>query len=166
MNWKLRMKNKTTLTAIIGVALLLIKQIADLFGLNLDQQIEQIADILGTVILLFVALGVVNDPTTYGVKDTDLAKGYGKPRNPYLTPVDFVKTDKDTDDHLAPESKAKTLETFDTDDPFTDDSDEVEFDVADDEPDENQKRGASAYHDDEVLKVSDHNGSETDETRG
>lgn len=59
---------------------------------------------------------------------------------------------------LAPERKAKDVEEFDTSEPFTDDSDEVEFDVADYEYDEELKRGASRYHDDEVLKVSDEDG--------
>ena len=59
---------------------------------------------------------------------------------------------------LAPERKTKKVEEFDTSQPFTDDSDEVEFDVADYEDDEELKRGASRYHDDEVLKVSDEDG--------
>ena len=59
---------------------------------------------------------------------------------------------------LAPERKTKKVEEFDTSQPFTDDTDEVEFDVADYEYDEELKRGASRYHDDEVLKESEEDG--------
>ena len=57
-----------------------------------------------------------------------------------------------------PERKELTPTNFDTSQPFTDDTDEVEFDVADYEYDEELKRGASRYHDDEVLKESEENG--------
>ena len=63
-----------------------------------------------------------------------------------------------SDEKVTPERKEITPEEFDTSEPFTDDTDEVEFDVADYEYDEELKRGASRYHDDEVLKVSDENG--------
>ena len=76
-------------------------------------------------------------------------------------PVDFVKPPQKEDENVAPEAKAKEIEDFDTNQPFTDDSDEVDFDVADDEVDETLKRGASAYHDDQILKEDDENASET-----
>lgn len=91
MNWKLRFKNKPTLVAIVGACLLLVKQVTELFGLDLSAQLEQIADILGTIILLLVTVGIINDPTTEGVNDTELVKQYNKPRKQGLMPVDFVK---------------------------------------------------------------------------
>ena len=66
-----------------------------------------------------------------------------------------------SDNDISPERKELTPTNFDTSQPFTDDSDEVEFDVADYEYDEELKRGASRYHDDEVLKVSDEDDSTT-----
>ncbi|MCG7342500.1 phage holin [Staphylococcus auricularis] len=161
MNWKLRFKNKPTLVAIVGACLLLVKQVTELFGLDLSAQLEQIADILGTLILLLVTVGIINDPTTEGVNDTELVKQYNKPRKQGLMPVDFVKPPQKEDENVAPEAKAKEIEDFDTNQPFTDDSDEVDFDVADDEVDETLKRGASAYHDDQILKEDDENASET-----
>lgn len=161
MNWKLRVKNKTTLAAIVGVCLLLVKKVTESFGLDLSAQLEQIADILGTIILLLVTLGVLNDPTTEGINDTELVKQYNKPRKQGLMPVDFVKPPQKDDENVAPEAKVKEIEDFDTNQPFTDDSDEVDFDVADDEADETLKRGASAYHDDQILKEDDENASET-----
>ena len=53
---------------------------------------------------------------------------------------------------LAPERKAKDVEEFDTSQPFTDDSDEVEFDVADYEDEREVALGESNFHDDSELK--------------
>ena len=63
-----------------------------------------------------------------------------------------------SDNDISPERKELTPTEFDTSQPFTDDTDEVEFDVADYEYDEELKRGASRYHDDEVLKESEKDG--------
>lgn len=53
---------------------------------------------------------------------------------------------------LAPERKTKKVEEFDTSQPFTDDSDEVEFDVADYEDEREVALGESRFHDDSELK--------------
>lgn len=144
MNLILRLKNKTTLTAIVGAVFLFIKQITEAFGIDLSTQLEQISGLVGAVITLLVTLGVVIDPTTKGVKDSGITKTYTKPRDENVNPVEYQK-DTNT---LMPEE-------YDTSQPFTDDTDEVEFDVANYEDDETLMRGQSKYHDDEVLKVSD-----------
>ena len=157
MNFILRLKNKATLTAIVGAILLFIKQITEAFGIDLSAQIEQISGLVGAVITLLVGLGVVVDPTSKGVKDSGITKTYTKPRDENIDPVEYQKVV--SDEKVTPERKELTPTEFDTSEPFTNDTDEVEFDVADYEYDEELKRGASRYHDDEVLKVSDENGS-------
>ena len=156
MNFILRLKNKATLTAIVGAILLFIKQITEAFGIDLSAQIEQISGLVGAVITLLVGLGVVVDPTSKGVKDSGIAQTYSKPRDENENPVEYQKVA--SDEKVTPERKELTPTEFDTSEPFTDDTDEVEFDVADYEYDEELKRGASRYHDDEVLKVSDEDG--------
>lgn len=159
MNWKLRIKNKTVLTGIIGALLLFIKQVTELFGLDLSTQLEQISALAGTIITLLVGLGVIVDPTSKGIKDSGIVQTYTKPRDENIDPVEYQKVV--SDDDITPERKELAPEEFDTSEPFTDDTDEVEFDVADYEYDEELKRGASRYHDDEVLKVSDEDDSKT-----
>ena len=66
INWKLRFKNKATLLAIAGTLILLAQQL----GLKLPDNIE---DVVNTVLTLLVLLGVVNDPTTVGLKDSNKA---------------------------------------------------------------------------------------------
>ncbi|MFB2226566.1 phage holin [Staphylococcus aureus] len=147
MNFILRLKNKATLTAIVGAIFLFIKQITEAFGIDLSAQIEQISGLVGAVITLLVGLGVVVDPTSKGVKDSGITKTYTKPRDENVNPVEYQK-----------DTNTLTPEEYDTSQPFTDDTDEVEFDVADYEGDETLMRGQSKYHDDEMLKVSDEDG--------
>ena len=73
INWKLRFKNKATLIAISSTVILLAQQL----GLKLP---DNIADVVNTVLTLLVLLGVVNDPTTAGLKDSETALTYDKPK--------------------------------------------------------------------------------------
>ena len=73
INWKLRFKNKATLLAIAGTLILLAQQL----GLKLPDNIE---DVVNTVLTLLVLLGGVNDPTTAGLKDSETALTYDKPK--------------------------------------------------------------------------------------
>ena len=73
INWKLRFKNKATLLAIAGTLILLAQQL----GLKLPDNIE---DVVNTVLTLLVLLGVVNDPTTAGIKDSNKALTYDEPK--------------------------------------------------------------------------------------
>lgn len=73
INWKLRFKNKATLLAIAGTLILLAQQL----GFKLPDNIE---DMVNTVLTLLVLLGVVNDPTTAGLKDSETALTYDKPK--------------------------------------------------------------------------------------
>lgn len=73
INWKLRLQNKATLAAIVATALLLARQL----GLVLPENIEQVVD---TVLTLLVLVGVISDPTTKGVVDSERAMSYDEPR--------------------------------------------------------------------------------------
>ncbi|AEZ62141.1 Phage holin [Streptococcus infantarius subsp. infantarius CJ18] len=73
INWGLRVQNKTTLAAIAATIILLVQQL----GLKLP---DNISDVVNTVLTLLVLLGVVNDPTTAGLKDSETALTYDKPK--------------------------------------------------------------------------------------
>lgn len=157
MNWKLRIKNKTVLTGLIGALLLFIKQVTELFGLDLSTQLEQVNGLVGTILTLLVGLGVLTDPTTQGIKDSGIVQTYTKPRDSNKQD-ETVQWQNQT--HV-PEVQLLQPEEYDTTQPFTDDSDEVDFDVAEYEDDEDLPRGASKLHDDDMLKVGDKDDSET-----
>ena len=116
MNFILRLKNKATLTAIVGAILLFIKQITEAFGVDLSEQIEQVSGLIGAIITFLVGIGVVTDPTTVGVKDSGITKTYTKPRDENVDPVEYQK-----------EGNTFTPKEYDTREEFSDDSDEVEF---------------------------------------
>lgn len=125
MNWKLRIKNKTVLTGLIGALLLFIKQVTELFGLDLSTQLEQISALAGTIITLLVGLGVIVDPTSKGIKDSGIVQTYTKPRDSNNTD-EMVQWQNQT--HV-PEVQQFRPKIYDTTRPFTDDLDEIGFDV-------------------------------------
>ncbi|MHB7917872.1 phage holin [Staphylococcus borealis] len=147
MNWKLRIKNKATLTGLVGAVLLFIKQVTEVFGLDLSTQLEQIGSLIGAILTLLAGLGVVVDPTSKGVKDSGIVQTYNKPRDS-KNPDEFVEWQnvKDENKAYAPELNEKEPKTFDTSQPFTGDDDEVEWDVSNYEDDKSLMRGQSRLH--------------------
>lgn len=81
INWIVRIKNKAFWVAIIPALLLLAQQICALFGVSLEITglSEQLIAIIGTVFSVLTLLGVVVDPTTSGVADSDRAMTYTEP---------------------------------------------------------------------------------------
>lgn len=82
INWKVRIKNKAFWLAIIPALLLLAQQICGMFGIPLDTAgiSEQLISVIGTVFAILSLLGVVNDPTTSGMSDSQQAMSYEEPR--------------------------------------------------------------------------------------
>ena len=156
INFKLRLKNGYTATGLLSAFVIFLKEITGAFGLDLSTQIDQYASGVGAILAFLTAIGVIVDGTTKGAKDSGIVQTYTKPRDENIDPVEYQKTV--SDEKVTPERKELTPTEFDTSEPFTDDTDEVEFDVADYEYDEELKRGASRYHDDEVLKESEEDG--------
>ena len=81
INWKIRFKNKAFWLGLVPLALLLIQQVAAIFGFSLDFGVlqEQLVAVIGTVFALLALLGVVVDPTTEGIGDSERAMGYEVP---------------------------------------------------------------------------------------
>nr|DAW83448.1 MAG TPA: holin [Caudoviricetes sp.] len=82
INWKVRLKNKTFWLAIVPALLLVIQTVASLFGYAWDFVVlnQQIAAVINAVFAVLAILGVVTDPTTAGVTDSDRAMTYEKPK--------------------------------------------------------------------------------------
>lgn len=76
-NLKIRFQNKTFIVGLISALIILAQQIGHLFGFEIDEVLsEQIQNIVNTVLGILVMLGVVHDPTTKGVVDSERALGY------------------------------------------------------------------------------------------
>ena len=82
INWRVRVKNKAFWVAIIPAALLLVQQVCAVVGVQLDfgDLQAQLVAIVGTVFALLAILGIVADPTTAGVGDSEQAMGYTEPK--------------------------------------------------------------------------------------
>lgn len=74
INFKLRLQNKTTLLALISAVFLMLQQ----FGLRIPSNIQEGVN---TLVVILVILGIVTDPTTKGVADSEQALNYHQPRN-------------------------------------------------------------------------------------
>ena len=88
VNWLVRLKNKTFWLSFIPALLLLVQVIASVFGYSLDlgELGNKLLAVVNAVFALLSVLGIVTDPTTSGVSDSERAMGYTEP-----------KTDADTD---------------------------------------------------------------------
>ena len=82
INWKVRLKNKTFWLTAVPAVLLLASQVLKLFGVEWDYTglADQLTAIVGTIFAILALLGVVNDPTTEGVGDSQQALTYETPK--------------------------------------------------------------------------------------
>ena len=80
INWKLRFKNKTTLVALIVGIIALVYQILNTFGIIPKIEQQQIVNICMAIIDLLCLAGIIVDPTTDGISDSQQALQYTKPR--------------------------------------------------------------------------------------
>lgn len=73
INFKLRLQNKATLVALISAIFLMLQQ----FGLNIPSNIQEGVN---TFVVILVILGIVTDPTTKGLGDSEQALSYHEPK--------------------------------------------------------------------------------------
>lgn len=82
INWQVRIKNKNFWLTFIPAVLLLIQVVAAVFGFTLDlgDLGNRLLDVVNAAFSVLVILGVVNDPTTEGVADSEQALTYTEPK--------------------------------------------------------------------------------------
>lgn len=82
INWTVRFKNKNFWLAVIPAVLLLIQAVAAVFGYTLDLGDigNKLIAVVNAAFGVLVVLGVVNDPTTAGMRDSRQAQGYNYPK--------------------------------------------------------------------------------------
>lgn len=79
INWKLRLQNKFTLSALISAVVVFVYEVAGALGFVLPVSQEQVLSAVAALLAVLVALGVVVDPTTKGIDDSNRAMNYGEP---------------------------------------------------------------------------------------
>lgn len=82
INWQVRIKNKQFWLSLIPAVLLLVQVIAAVFGFELDLGDigNKLLDVVNALFAVLAILGIVTDPTTAGVGDSQQALGYNKPK--------------------------------------------------------------------------------------
>lgn len=82
INWKVRIKNKAFWITLIPAVILLVQLVAALFGFQIDLSdiSGKLLAIVDAVFGILIIIGIVQDPTTKGIKDSDQAMKYTKPK--------------------------------------------------------------------------------------
>ena len=82
INWIVRFKNKAFWIAIIPAVLFLIQVIASVFGYTIDlgEFGNKLLAVVEAVFAVLIILGIVVDPTTEGITDSEQALTYKKPK--------------------------------------------------------------------------------------
>lgn len=82
VNWEVRVKNKNFWMSFIPAVLLLIQAIASVFGYSIDfgELGNKLLVVVDAVFAILTLLGIINDPTTATLSDSDLAMTYSEPK--------------------------------------------------------------------------------------
>lgn len=82
INWTVRLRNKAFWVALIPALLLLVQVVAAIFGFMLDlgELGNKLLAVVNAVFAVLTILGVVTDPTTAGMSDSEQALSYQAPK--------------------------------------------------------------------------------------
>ncbi len=82
INWVVRAKNKAFWVALIPAVLLLIQVIAAVFGytINMGELGDKLIAVVNALFAVLSILGIVTDPTTKGITDSEQALTYTEPK--------------------------------------------------------------------------------------
>ena len=79
LNWKVRFKNKTWLTMFISLIVGFVFNILKLFDVVPSFSENLVMNIVGQVLTFLGLIGVIVDPTTAGISDSNRAMSYEEP---------------------------------------------------------------------------------------
>ncbi len=79
INWKLRAQNKTSLLALVAAILAFGYNALGLAGVVPGISQNEILEVVALGANVLVMLGIITDPTTPGISDSERAQGYAVP---------------------------------------------------------------------------------------
>jgi phi LC3 family holin len=79
VNWKVRFKNKTWLTMFISLIVGFVFNLLKMFDVVPVVTESFVMNVVGQVLTFLGLIGVLVDPTTSGLNDSDRAMGYEEP---------------------------------------------------------------------------------------
>ena len=82
INWTVRLKNKNFWLSIVPAVIVLVQVVASVFGITLDlgDLGNKLLAVVNAAFVVLSILGIVTDPTTEGLADSDQAMTYGVPK--------------------------------------------------------------------------------------
>ena len=82
INLKVRLKNKVFWIAIIPAVLMLVQSVANVFGYTIELNMVEsnLLDVVEAVFMVLGIVGIVADPTTAGIGDSENALTYDTPK--------------------------------------------------------------------------------------
>ena len=92
INWKVRFKNKVWLSTFISLIVGFVYNILALFDIFPAVTQNAIMQIIGNVLTFLGLIGVIVDPTTAGIEDSNRAMSY---EEPWVDPVETEPPDEE-----------------------------------------------------------------------
>ena len=86
INWMLRLKNKTTLLSLAALTVGFIYQVLGTFDIVPPISQDTVVQIIGYIVSFLVGLGIIVDPTTKGISDSERALVRNVPGGTYAEP--------------------------------------------------------------------------------
>lgn len=80
INWKVRFKNKTWLISFVVTVLAFAYQVLGLFEITPAVNQNDVVQLVTLIVNMLSAVGIVIDPTTAGVSDSQRAMTYDSPK--------------------------------------------------------------------------------------
>lgn len=80
INWKVRFKNKTWLALFLSLVVGFVYNILAMFDVYPPVTENQVGAVISQVLTFLGLIGVLVDPTTYGINDSNLAMTYEEPK--------------------------------------------------------------------------------------
>ncbi len=80
INWKLRLKNKTTLVALVTVTVAFAYQAMSIIGFAPKVAEADAMEVIMALINILAAVGIIVDPTTKGIGDNDNVMNFVVPK--------------------------------------------------------------------------------------
>ena len=82
INWNVRLRNKRFVLGLASALIVAVQMVFKMFGLqlNLNGFSANVVDVINSIFVVLTILGVVTDPTTQGISDSEQALTYDKPK--------------------------------------------------------------------------------------
>ena len=81
INWKVRIKNGSWWLAVISAIIIALFSVLRLCGVELKVSEEEIINVVTLILMIPATIGIISDPTTKGISDSQRAMTYERPHS-------------------------------------------------------------------------------------